>query len=164
MYRTFLGAIFNTGDDATLLSYRAGVKDRSIGQPSQGKSFFRIFSSLWNGGIFETFRLRRLRTRSCVPIQTSIQILGTKGDILWDAHATIISNEMFGMGSTLVSSTMPNMISGGWCYLLSNSGQYIIPIDYPPLIKPCHKTRVPKEERFRRISIQEGINSVTCSE
>ena len=39
------------------------------------------FSPPWTGGIFGTYRLTGLRIRSYVPTQTSIQILGTQGDM-----------------------------------------------------------------------------------
>ena len=56
-----------------------GVKYRSITQP---RISLIAFSPPWNGGMFEAYRLTGLRIRSYVPTQTSIQILGTQGDML----------------------------------------------------------------------------------
>ena len=54
-----------------------------------------------------------IRDRSYVPAQTSIEILGTQGDmfIVRKTHAqALLLKEMFEVGFELVSSTMPNEI------------------------------------------------------
>ena len=58
--------------------WATGVKDRSSTQP---RVSLITFSPPWNGGIFGTYRLTGLRIRSYVPTPTSIQILGTQGDM-----------------------------------------------------------------------------------
>ena len=89
--------------------WATGVKDRSITQP---RVSLLTFSPPWNGGIFGTYRLTGLRIRSYVPTQTSIQILGTKGDvfIIRRTRKHFFLGEMFEVVFELVSSTMPNVM------------------------------------------------------